>query len=433
MIRLSDSSSWRLRRLSLGDHGHTLNHRQVFSPNGQYAAFDSRNSDSEIISTDRIGRIELDTGAVEWLYQASSPTPYGPGVGAVACDPERDRLIFIHGLRSCGPSRPYSTTRRFGAWLDLQAPAHSVEHAEARHLSPTPSWGVLRGGTHAHSWSRDGKAISFTYNDAWVEQQHLLGVGPPDARTVGVMMCDVPATVDEETDEQFSGRCWSMVVASVTENAMPGSDAIESAREECFLGQSSNRVALIGRVRGCDGAPIDEIFIAQWPANLDLPSGPANTDRAGRLVPPQNVQLERLTRTEHRRYPGIGGPRCWLLSSIDGQVIYTAMRDDSGVVQVVAVDVSSGNVEPVTELTSSLESPLALNTQSTLLSLMSRGRVGILDLQTRRIVWSPELREQVEIPWGAFHFLPDDSGLLFHAYDQKSGAKRQRIWTLSIH
>jgi hypothetical protein len=224
-----------------------------------------------------------------------------------------------------------------------------------------------------------------------------------------------------------------MVVASVTDNPKPGSDAIESAREECFMGQSSNRLAMIGRVRGANGDPIDEVYIARWPERWDPPTGTAETDSAGRLIPPKGVQLERITRTEHRRYPGISGPRCWLLSSTDGRFLYAPMRDDEGVVQVMVIDAASGDLEPLTELSSSLESPLALDPGGTMLSLMSSGRVGVLDLGTGRVVWSQDLRERLEIPWGAFHFYPDNQGLLFHAYDKNDSARWLQIWTLALH
>jgi hypothetical protein len=428
-----------LRQRTSDPIGHTLNHRQVLSPTGQFAYFDSRNADAEIISTDRIGRIDLQTGTIDWVYRVADSNPFGPGVGAVACHPKRERLVFIHGLLHCGPDYPYRATRRFGAILDVQYPSTSlIEQAEARHIASAPPSGALRGGTHAHSWSADGSAISFTYNDAWVEQQHQSGRGPTDLRTVGVMWCNTPVEVvssDGEVirGENFSGNAHAMIVAKVTTYPTPGSDAIELAREECFLGQGSNAIAFLGRVRSDRGEAIDEIFVSRWQDNPILPSGLSTSDADGRLEPPAFVLTERVTRSENRPFPGISGPRSWLLASPDGHTVYCLMRDDAGVVQVAAVDVGSGQIEYLTQLATSIESPLTLDQSGTRISWVSDGRIGILDLASREVRWSPDLREILEIPWGAIHFLHHGQGCLFHAYPRNQTPKWQQLWTLTLH
>jgi hypothetical protein len=428
-----------LRQVTFDSIGHTLNHRQVFSPDGRFAYFDSRNADAEIISTDRIGRLDLQTDRFDWIYRVADPNPFGPGVGAAACHPKRERLIFIHGLPHCGPDYHYRATRRFGAILDVRHPSPSrIEHAEARCIASASLCGALRGGTHAHSWAADGRAISFTYNDAWVEQQHQLGNGPPDLRTVGVMWCDMPVEVASsngavDRGESFSGNSHAMIVAKVDTFPTPGSDAIELAREECFLGQCSNAIAFIGRVRSDQGDAIDEVFVSRWPDQPGFPSGLSTCDSEGRLVPPAFVMTERVTRSGNRLFPGISVPRSWLLASPDGHTVYCLMRDDAGLVQVVAVDVGSGQIEYVTHLATSIDSPLALDRSGTQISLVSDGRIGILDLASREVRWSPDLRDILDIPWGAIHFLPTEQGYLFHAYPKNQTPKWQQLWTLTLH
>jgi hypothetical protein len=433
------SSSQCLRQRTFDPVGHTLNHRQVFSPTGRFAYFDSRNADTQIASTDRIGRIDLQTCEIDWLYRVQEPSPFGPGVGAVACHPERERLIFIHGLLHCGPEYPYRATRRFGAVLDVRHPASSViEHAEARCIASAPPCGALRGGTHAHSWSADGRAISFTYNDAWVEQLHHEGSGPVDLRTVGVMYCDQPVEAaspdsSRSLSENFSGTAYAMVVAPVSSCPCPGTDAIDSAREECFLGRSRHALAFIGRVRTQQGEAIDEVFVSRWPERPVLPSGVCSIDGEGRLEVPPFVKADRVTRTEDRPFPGVSGPRAWLVAAPDGNAIYCPMRDDAGVVQVAAVDIGSGQIEYLTDLATPLESPLALDESGSQISLVSEGKIGILDLVSREIRWSPDLRGILEIPWGAIHFLPEGGGCLFHAYPRNQTQKWQQLWTLTLH
>jgi hypothetical protein len=424
---------WHLRQITFGDQGHTLNHRQIFSPGGQRAYFDTRNADPDIGVTERIQCIDLGIGEIRTVYALENNGPFGPGVGAVVCHPHAERLTFIHGLRNCDADRPYAATRRFGAWIDPSIPGMGVRHAESRCVDSTCSMGVLRGGSHAHSWSGDGRAISFTYNDAVMESRHRRALGPPDLRTVGVMFIDHPTQVPNPDDENFGGECWSMVVAALHHNPKPGSDEIESAREECWIGRTSDAVAFVGRVRGIDGRAVDELFVAEWTDRLPGDEIPAPTDAWGRLVPPSCVSVRRVTRTGHRRYPGIDGPRHWLLSSPDGRVVYATLRDDQGIAQLFGIDVPSGELRPMTQLEASIENPIAINPEGNRISLVSKGRIGIVDLKTMDCSWSPDLSSTLQGIPGAVHFLPNGSGLLFHATAKQSVARWQQLWTLSLH
>ena len=57
----------------------------------------------------------------------------------------------------------------------------------------------------------------------------------------------------------------------------------------------------------------------------------------------------RLTRTSHRKFPGIQGPRHWLRSSPDGSKIGFFMKDDNGVAQFWIVSPSGGEPQQVTD------------------------------------------------------------------------------------
>ena len=70
--------SWELRQRTDGACGHTLNHRQVFSPSGDAACFDARNADTEIMVTNRVGRIDLATGEIDWIYRVPAAGSFGP-------------------------------------------------------------------------------------------------------------------------------------------------------------------------------------------------------------------------------------------------------------------------------------------------------------------------------------------------------------------
>ncbi|MBM3966663.1 MAG: DUF3748 domain-containing protein, partial [Planctomycetes bacterium] len=199
-----------------GLYGHTLNHRQVFSPDGRFVYYDTRNRDTDIQITPRVERMDLETSETTVVYETAHQSDWGPGVGAVACHPSQRRLLFIHGLRNCSQSQPYTMTRRFGALAWDTGTLATVVPAEARIVDAPCFMGALRGGTHAHSWSLDGNMISFTYNDAVVERRARAVANNAnesadserssltDLRTVGVMVADRLGFSTIEDDENFS-------------------------------------------------------------------------------------------------------------------------------------------------------------------------------------------------------------------------------------
>src|SRR5919112_667484 len=101
-------------------YGHTLHHTQCFSPDDQWLVFDTRNDDTQIISTGSIRVVNVQTGEVRELYQVPNRTEFGPGVGAATFSPTANQVIFIHGIRNANQNQPYSFTRRTGVaiWVD---------------------------------------------------------------------------------------------------------------------------------------------------------------------------------------------------------------------------------------------------------------------------------------------------------------------------
>jgi valyl-tRNA synthetase len=101
--------------LTNGKHGHTLNATQIFSPDGKWLVFDTRNDDTHISRTGSICKLNITTKEIIEIYKTKNQSMHGPGVGAAAWNPVNDQIIFIHGLLNCGKEKPYSFTRRFGA------------------------------------------------------------------------------------------------------------------------------------------------------------------------------------------------------------------------------------------------------------------------------------------------------------------------------
>ena len=252
--------------------GHCINATQCFSANDRWIVYDSRNDDSGIMGAGGIAMVNKDSGKIVSLYKTANQTAYGPGVGAASFSPAADRVLFIHGIRNAGKESPYSFTRRTGVAIDIERPFEPI-FMDARKIDPPFLPGALRGGTHAHSWSGDGQWISFTYNDYLLEQLEKQGATVKDLRTVGVMAPGKEVAVkDRGSLENNSGELFSFLIATVTAEPVPGTDEIEKAFDECWVGKNGYRkaddtlqrraVAFQGNLRDPAGRLKTEIFIA---------------------------------------------------------------------------------------------------------------------------------------------------------------------------
>ena len=146
-------------QLTSDNHGHLLNTSQCFSKDDQWIVYDGRNVDDGIQQNGTIAMVHVKTKEIRTLYTTSHQTEYGPGVGAVTFSPVEDRVLFIHGIRNADKENPYGYSRRTGVSVLINKPGIG-EFLDARNIAPPFTPGALRGGTHAHSWSADGKWIS---------------------------------------------------------------------------------------------------------------------------------------------------------------------------------------------------------------------------------------------------------------------------------
>ncbi|RZL18642.1 MAG: DUF3748 domain-containing protein, partial [Pedobacter sp.] len=219
------------------DHkGHLLNPRQIFSPDGKWIVYDTRNDGTQIGSTPTIEMVHIETGEVREVYRTSNQTEHGPGVGAASFSPVAEQVIFIHGIRNADAGRPYGFTRRTGVMVNLSSPGVPV-FMDARQITAPFTPGALRGGTHAHGWSPDGKYISFTYNDYVLEQRSAKQPDVQDLRMVGIMFPKKVEVLDSHDLENHDGEMFSVIISDVTERPAPGSDEIDKAFDESWIGE----------------------------------------------------------------------------------------------------------------------------------------------------------------------------------------------------
>ena len=296
--------------------GHTLNSTQCVSPDDNWIVYDTRNYDTLIAATGCIAMVNVHTKEIRELYRTSHQTDFGPGVGAATFSPVRNRVLFLHGIRDADKDHPYSASRRTGVAVDIDTPFHPL-FMDARNITPPFTRGALRGGTHAHTWSGDGQWISFTYNDDVIATLSKSDPTVKDLRTVGVMFPGPVTVPANDTTENNSGAMFAVIVTAVTPAPQPGSDEIDKAFDESWIGvngyirpdgsRQRRAIAFQGNVRDKDNRTKTEVFVVDLPDELTTAVAGRPLEGTADTPPgiPAGVRQRRITFTSN----GIEGPR----------------------------------------------------------------------------------------------------------------------------
>jgi hypothetical protein len=356
------------RQVTCAAHGHMLTNAAVWSSDSRWIVYDTRSTpDGSVFDGTRIERVEVDSGRIELLYESRN----GACCGVVTASPVDDGVVFIVGPEQPTADWQYGPAHRQGAIVRASQPG-VIEPLDARDLVPPFTAGALRGGSHVHVFSPDGRLVSFTYEDAVLDASPESGPGETaprenNLRGIGVSVCGKPVQVSPTHLRNHDGTAFSVLVTRLTDEPTPGSGEISKAFEEAWIGTDGylrpdgtrQRYALAfqGHVVVHDAAigglrTVSEVFVC------DLPDDPAAFAVAGeqplagtamlRPSPPRGVTQRRLTFTVDRSHPGIEGPRHWLRSSPDGSRIAFLMRDDLGIVQLFTVSPNGGRLVQVT-------------------------------------------------------------------------------------
>lgn len=382
-------------QLTSDQRGHFLNNRQYFCPDDSWIVYDTRNDKTAIGQTCCIEMVNTLSGEIRQLYRTTNQTRYGPGVGAVTFSPVDKVVLFIHGLSSCNESHPYGFSRRTGVAVYVSSPGMPV-FMDARDVLPPFTPGALRGGTHAHSWSGDGRWISFTYNDDVMSHLEKIGADQKkDLRMVGVMSPSGPVRVDSiSSGEHVSGKMFSVIVSKVTENPEPGSDQIDRAYEEGWIGRNGYRktdgswqkraVAFLGDTRDRQGNKLTEVFVVDIPDDVtrETTGYPLAGTETTRPMPPAGCVQRRITFTGQKKYPGVRGPRHWLKSSPDGSVIFFLMADERNFIQVYGISPNGDEIVQVTYNDFSLETAFSLSPDGNFLAYGSQQKIYLTHIET---------------------------------------------------
>lgn len=418
--------------------GHCINSTQCFSPDDQWIVYDGRNYDHLISSTGLIAMVHVMSGEIVKLYETTDQTDFGPGVGAATFSPAGNRVLFIHGIRNANEKEPYSITRRTGVAIDIASPGVPV-FMDARDIIPPFTNGALRGGTHAHTWSADGEWISFTYNDHILEQTAKTDPLVKDLRTVGIMIPGNKVVVPLNGLENNNGGMFSMLVVEVTSNPVHGSDEIEKAFDETWIGSNGylkkngsrqrRAIAFQGNLRDKDGKLKTEIFIVDIPDNILQLAAAASLQGtlAERPALPPGLAHRRISFTKR----GVSDrPRHWLRSNASGSKIAFLAEDDKGFIQLFAISPEGGEPDQLTTSGFSVQGPINFSPDGDYIAYIADNSVFITDVNTSYSSRVTARAEEDSKPVGAVNWSHDGQTLCYNKYVEVNNEKFLQIFLL---
>jgi len=347
-----------------GSKNHDLDNNDNFSPDGKWLVYDTRTGVGGIGGSPSVERVNIETGKTEVLFGVKDNHDYGPGAGAASYHPTEKKVIFIHGLPECTEQNPYQQWRRTGVIVNDNQPNVPI-CMDARDVTFPFTPGALRGGTHRHEWSRDGKWVGYTYNDAIMKKlEDSTGI-KWNLRTIAVSNQRHSVEVDKDAaGENVAGTWFSAVVVRVVPNPKPGSDEISNAASDSWIGtigypkpDGSMQIAraFIGKVSDKEGKAVDELFVVDIPDSINIPGeyGPLEGTKTSFPMPPKGTVQRRMTFTANSKFPGCGGVvRC----SSDGKQISYLAKDKKGIQQIFLISPAGGEPIQVTKHPSDVQS-----------------------------------------------------------------------------
>lgn len=441
-LQFLSGNKFKVMQLTYGNGGHTIHNSQCFSPDDQWIVFDTRNNDTMIATTGNISMVNTQTRTICELYRTNHQTQYGPGVGAATFSPVANSVLFIQGVRNSNENNPYGFTRRTGVAIDISKPFQPI-FMDARNITPPFIAGALRGGTHAHNWSADGKWISFTYNDFVIQQLEKKDSTVKDLRTVGVMVPGHPVDIPyDASEENNSGEMFSVVVANVTQNPQPGSDEIDKAFDEGWIGANGYQksdgswqhraIAFQGEVIDDDRTKKVEVFVVDLPEDVTKarPGQPLEGTNTSRPGVPEGVLERRITYTSN----GIQGPRHWLRCTSDGKLIAFLSKDDKGIIQLFGVSPKDGKIRQLTFNSFPVQGPFNFSPDGNYVAYLADNSVFITEVKTGKSDRLTKRSSNEEQVTGSVVWSNHGGMLAYNKYvkDTKSGKVFLQIFVIKV-
>ncbi|AOM41950.1 DUF3748 domain-containing protein [Xenorhabdus hominickii] len=374
-------------QITFDSRSHQITNTNIWTPDSQWLVYDVRPNGASFTGL-TIEKIHVDNGQTEAIYQAKD----GAHVGVVTVSQqEPTRYAFIHGPEKPDEQWHYDFHHRRGVIVSDIQPKVAV-NIDAMDITPPYTAGALRGGTHVHVFSPDGSRLSFTYND------HVMHELDPtlDLRNVAVAVPLQPVIPTTKHPREYAGSYFSVIVSQTTAHPRPGSDDINRAYEEGWIGQRGYlkdngqwqrwALAFIGDTRAKNGEKIPEIYL------VDLPENDSNYAIAGNQplegtettlpAPPSGVKQRRLTFTHDKRWPGVVNvPRHWLRASPDGSKICFLMKDEKGIVQLWYISPNGGDPVQITHGPDNIQSALSWDSRGRFIACVCDNSVMLCSCQ----------------------------------------------------
>lgn len=372
------------KQLTVDARGHQLTNINVWTPDSQWLVYDVRPHGGSFTGS-TIERVNIETGEVQVIYQAMQ----GAHVGVATVSQEEPvRYAFIHGPENPDSHWHYDFHHRRGVIVSEPLRSQAIT-LDALDITPPFTPGALRGGTHVHVFSPDGSRLSFTYND------HVMRELAPglDQRNIGVALAGHPVTPPKHYPREYDGSHFSVLVSQTTLHPQPGSDEINRAYEEGWIGkegyikQDGRRqrwaLAFIGDTISANGKKHPEIFVVDLPENdsgyMQAGENPLEGTPTTLPVPPAGVKQRRITFTAN----GIAEqPRHWLRTSPDGSSIAFLMKDDAGVVQLWTISPNGGEPRQISHAATGIQSAFSWSPDGRALALVCDNSVTQLDVES---------------------------------------------------
>lgn len=360
-----------MKQVTFTSRNHQLTNTQTWTPDSQWLVFDVRPSGASFTG-DTIERVNIHTAETEVLYRGTD----GAHVGVVTVHPKEARYVFIHGPEQPDAQWQYDFHHRRGV-VTFEGETHNLD---AMDITAPYTPGALRGGSHVHVFSPNGEAVSFTYND------HVLHERDPalDLRNVGVAVPYGPVVPQGGHRREYGGTHWSVLISTTTPTPKAGSDEINRAYEEGWIGNS--QLAFIGDTLSLSGEKVPELFI------VDLPQDEASWKRVGDEplcgtastlpAPPAGVVQRRLTFTHDRAFPGLATvPRHWVRANAAGDSIAFLMRDEAGCVQLWLIAPDGSGLRQLTHA-SGIQSAFNWHPSGAWLGVVVENRIALCSAQS---------------------------------------------------
>lgn len=382
-----DAAAWTERQITFAPHGHVLTNTAVWSPDGRWIVYDVRSKDN-VFDGERIEQVNVETGEVRVLHQSRQ----GAHCGVASFHPREPVVVFLEGPENPTADWDYGASRRRGLWVRTDD-AGGARPLDAMNYAPPFRPGALRGGSHLHVFSPDGRGVSFTYEDEVLTRAGKTGaLAQKNQRNVGVAVPVGPVTVAPTHPRNHDGDWFSVLVTRTVDQPRPSSDEISRAFEEGWVGRDGYRradgsrqsraLAFLGQVTAADGRPQAEVFIVDLPGDLTQEgSEPLAGTATTRLAPPAGVRQRRLTFTDQRPFPGVATePRHWVRSSPDGSQVAFLMKDERGVVQLWSVSPNGGGLRQISRHPSGIASAFTWSPDGRWIAHVMDGSVFVTDV-----------------------------------------------------